>query len=361
MTFQVRFFVLSYPKKEKNIKISIKTTNTKTKILKTLKTNGEVHMRNIFIVNPKAGQGKGNEKFTEKIKETAAKCGYEAEIYTTAGIGDAEILTAQLAAERENGEKLRIYACGGDGTLNEVLNGVLTSGAENLAVGVLPIGTGNDFCRNFPDAGDFMDIEAQLSASEYKCDAVKYSGIIAGRQQTRYCCNMLNIGFDCNVVDKAAKMKTYPMISGSMAYMMSVFAVFAKKDGADLKIEVDGQTVHDGPLLLTAAANGSFYGGGVKGAPTACLDDGLMDINVVTDMKRLKFLKLFPYYAKGTHLSVEGIDSVLYTAQVKRLAITPNSGSMRLCADGEITDAERIEAEMVQGAFNFLVPKKQGE
>ncbi len=318
-------------------------------------------MRNIFIVNPKAGQGKGDESFTKKLRQAAAHGGHELEIYTTAGVGDAEVLTAQLAEERKNGEKLRIYACGGDGTLNEVLNGVLRSEADKVSIGVIPIGTGNDFCRNFPEANDFMDIEAQLNAEEHRCDAIRYSGRINGTQQTRYCCNMLNVGFDCNVVDMTARMKTYPMISGSMAYLLSVFAIFAKKEGADLRIETDGQTVHDGPLLLTASANGSFYGGGVKGAPTARVDDGFMDINVVRDIKRLKFLKLFPYYAKGTHLQVEGIDSILYTAQIKKLAITPNNGSMRLCADGEITDAGRIEAETVPGAFDFLVPKKQGE
>ncbi len=318
-------------------------------------------MRNIFIVNPKAGQGKGDEKFTEKLKAAGKRNGKNIEIYTTAGIGDAEVLVAQLAAERdENGnsdEQLRIFACGGDGTLNEVLNGVLKSGAKNLAIGVIPIGTGNDFCRNFSAPEVFMDLDAQLNASEFECDAIRYSGMLAGSPQTRYCCNMFNVGFDCNVVDLTAKMKTYPLIAGPMAYLLSVFAIFVKKEGANLKIEAEGEVVHDGQLLLTAAANGSFYGGGVKCAPEAKLNDGLLDVNIVTDMPRMKFLKLFPHYAKGTHLEVPGIESVLYTAKVKKFAITPNEDTMRLCTDGEITDAGRVEAEVMPKAFTFLVPK----
>lgn len=319
-------------------------------------------MKNIFIVNPKAGQGKGDSEFIEKLKTAAAETNTDIEIYTTAGIGDAEVLTAQLAAERSEGEcdnaeeTLRIYACGGDGTLNEVLNGVMRSGAKNIAVGVVPIGTGNDFCRNFPEAGDFMDIRAQLAASEFCCDAIRYSGELAGKYETRYCCNMLNVGFDCNVVDMTATMKTYPLIAGPFAYLLSVFVIFAKKEGADLKIEADGQTVHDGPLLMIDAANGSFYGGGVKCSPDASLDDGLADLNVITDMKRSKFLRLLPYYMKGTHTEVAGIESVLYTAKIKNLVITPKAGSMRLCTDGEIVDAGRVEAEVVKAAFTFLVP-----
>ena len=143
------------------------------------------NIRNIFIVNPKAGQGKGNAKFTDKIKKEAERLGIPVEIYTTAGMGDAEILARQIA-EESNAEPTRIYACGGDGTLNEVLNGVLHAGCEggagskgneecesgaDIAIGVVPIGTGNDFCRNFPEAGDFLDIASQLNSHPVKSDA----------------------------------------------------------------------------------------------------------------------------------------------------------------------------------------------
>lgn len=327
-------------------------------------------MRTVFIVNPKAGQGKGNKKFTEKIRHVAEKTGTAVEIYTTAGIGDAEILARQIAKESK-AEPTRIYACGGDGTLNEVLNGVLHAGCEcgagskgnenceggaDIAIGVVPIGTGNDFCRNFPEAADFTDIEAQLAAEPKRCDAIKYSGILAGKEQTRYCANMFNIGFDCNVVDLTATLKTYPLLSGSLAYLMAVLAILVKKKGANLKVEVDGEVKHDGPLLLTAVANGCFCGGGVKSSPEAKPDDGRMDYNIITNVKRTEFFKLFPHYAKGTHMSVPGIERILHSGQAKQIVITPNEGNMRLCADGEITDAGRVEMEIQEKAFTFLVP-----
>ncbi len=308
--------------------------------------------RNIFIVNPKAGQGKGNVKFTDHIKQEAEALGIPVEIYMTAGVGDAEILARQIASEVTT--PTRIYACGGDGTMNEVLNGAIDN--ENIAVGLLPIGTGNDFCRNFPEAGDFLDIAAQLQAVSEKCDAIRYTGKLAGEEKTRYCANMFNIGFDCNVVDLTATMKTYPLISGSFAYLMSVATMVVKKKGANLKVEVDGEVRHDGPLLLTAVANGCFCGGGVKSSPEARTDDGLMDYNIIRDVKRTEFIKLFPKYAKGTHTVVPGIERILDTGKAKKIAITPNEGVMRLCTDGEIVDAGRVEMEIVPSAFNFLVP-----
>lgn len=121
-------------------------------------------------------------------------------------------------------------------------------------------------------------------------------------------------------------------------------------------MEVDGEVKHDGPLLLTAVANGCFCGGGVKSSPEAKLDDGRMDYNIITDVKRTEFFKLFPHYAKGTHMSVPGIERIIHSGQAKKIVITPNEGNMRLCADGEITDAGRVEMEIREKAFTFLVP-----
>ncbi len=333
----------------------------------------ENSIRNIFIVNPKAGQGKGNAKFAERIRAEAERAGATAEIYTTAGVGDAEILARQISEEvidnikedientgntqntQNTKEEIRIFACGGDGTLNEVLNGII--GNENISVGVVPIGTGNDFCRNFPEAGDFSDIASQLSSHPVKCDAIRYSGLLAGKEQTRYCANMFNIGFDCNVVDLTATLKKYPFLAGSMAYLMAVFAILVRKKGANLKIEIDGETKYDGPLLLTAVANGSFCGGGVKSSPNASLSDGKLDINIIYNVKRREFIKKFPYYSKGTHMELPDIDKILYAAQAKKVVITPNEGTMRLCTDGEIVDAGRVEMEVMHDAFSFLLPQ----
>lgn len=312
-------------------------------------------MKIIFVINPKAGKGKGIDKLTEKIRSASDKTGIKADIYMTEAAGDAEAFADLMGKETEaSGEEIRLIACGGDGTLNEVLNGAIKY--ENLTVGVVPIGTGNDFCRNFPDDGDFLDMEAQLTGKVIKSDAIRYSGLMAGKEQTRYCANMFNIGFDCNVVDLTAKLKTYPLIAGSFAYLLGVAITFIKKKGAKLRVELDGEVIEDGSLLLTAIANGGFCGGGVHSSPYASVTDGIMDVNVIYNVSRWQFLKKFPYYAKGTHMELPGISDIIYAGTCRKARITPLDGTMRLCTDGEIVDAGTIDFEIVPEAFNLLVP-----
>lgn len=313
-------------------------------------------MKIIFVVNPQAGKGKGIDKLKDRINRVAESTGIPAGFYLTKSVGDAESFAKMAASEAlDRGEEIRFIACGGDGTLNEILNGVI--GYDNASVGVMPIGTGNDFVRNFPDAGDFMDVEAQLKGEVTKIDLIRYEGILDGRVQQRYCANMFNIGFDCNVVDLAGRLKQYPLLTGSVAYMAAVVGILVKKKGADLKIQLDDQLVHQGPLLLTALANGSYCGGGVKSSPKADMKDGLMDVNIIYNVSRREFIGKFPYYAKGTHLELDNIDRIIYFKQCKKAVITPLSKTMRLCTDGEIVDAEEVAMEVVPGAANIILPK----
>ena len=113
----------------------------------------------LFFCKPCRRAGKGTEKLTEMIRETSAALGCPASVYLTRGIGDGERKAREMA-EALAGAPARFYACGGDGTLNEIINGA--AGSPHVAVGCVPTGTGNDMVRNFPEAGDFRDIAAQL-------------------------------------------------------------------------------------------------------------------------------------------------------------------------------------------------------
>ena len=152
--------------------------------------------------------------------------------------------------------------------------------------------------------------------------------------------------------------KKKPFISGSLAYFISIFAILIKKKGANLLIEADGVTKHRGPLLLTSVANGSFCGGGIKSNPLASVQDGLINVNIIHNISRLNFLTKLPYYMKGTHINLSGIEKIISNITCKKLVLTPLSGRMRICVDGEIEDAERTEFEIVPAAINIVVPKK---
>ena len=312
---------------------------------------GKAAMKTVFIINPKAGKGENAEELRAKIRSIASAQGTDVEIYVTKCPGDGTQFVKQYIAE--NGSA-RFIACGGDGTLNEVLNGVV--GSVGSEIGVLPAGTGNDFCRNF--AGDFSDIEAILAGSAVPCDAISYTIEEDGKQKTGYCANMFNIGFDCNVADTTAVMKQKPFISGSLAYLLSIFTVLIKKKGADLAITLDGEEFHRGKLLLTSIANGCFCGGGIKSNPLAEVSDGMLNTNIIYNISRLNFLTKLPYYMKGTHIRLPGIEKIIFTGKYKKIGITPLSGTMRLCIDGEIINAGKTEFEVIPGAFLFVVPKK---
>lgn len=325
-----------------------------------LNTSYKHCMTNYFFVNPAAGQGKGIDKFIADIKVSAEALSMPYEIYVTKAAGDGENTARRIAGEL-CGAPARFYACGGDGTLNEIING--SFGFDNIAVGCVPIGTGNDFVRNFSEAGSFLDLQAQLCGTDMQVDLMRYSGVIEGEFQTRYCANMFNIGFDCNVVELAGRLKKKPLISGSIAYLLAVLGMFINKKGIRLHLMdlEDDSVLVDGEVLLCAIANGSFCGGGLRTSPQSVLTDGVFDLNMIRDVSRLKFLKLFPSYMKGTHLGIPGIEEIITVKPCRALKAAPEGRNKErnffLCADGEIQVVENIEFSVVPKALRFVVPK----
>ena len=304
-------------------------------------------MKTVFIINPCAGKGNNIDKLIEKIKGMSI----DKEIYVTKSVSDA---TGYVKEYCKTKGTARFIACGGDGTFNEVLNGII--GVDGAEVGIIPIGTGNDFCRNFENNSLLFDENFYKDGKSVKCDAIKYTYETEKGYVTGYCANMFNIGFDCNVADLTAKMKKKPFIAGSMAYLISVFAMLITKKGADLKIEIDGSVRHKGKLLLTSLANGSYCGGGIKSNPLASVCDGSININIIRNVSRFKFLYLLPYYMRGTYLKLKNINKVISCEKGSSVSITPIEGNMRLCIDGEITDAGKTEFKICPGAFNYFVP-----
>lgn len=312
-------------------------------------------MKTYFFINPAAGQGKGTERLAEEIRKAASDLQTECEIYFTEGVYDGQ-KRARKIAEELNREAARFYACGGDGTLNEIINGAY--GFENIETGCIPIGTGNDTVRCFSEAGDFRSVRAQLSGKSVPVDLIRYTGMIEGRKQTRYCINMFNVGFDCNVVELAGRLKKKPLISGSFAYLLAILGMFIKKEGIRLKLTEDEEVLADGEVLLCAVAGGNYCGGGLKTSPQSDLTDGFFDVNIIKNIKRRQFLRLFPIYVKGKHLGMAGLDHIITMKKCTHLKLTPASESFYLCADGEIRTAGEVEFEIVPAAVRFILPQR---
>lgn len=312
-------------------------------------------MRHIFVINPMAGKKGSANQVKEQIIRSSDKLQIPVEVYETQSAGDGEDFVRQSCRKREAGETIRFYACGGDGLLNEVANGAF--GNDKVEIGCIPLGTGNDYVRNYGSPVAFLDIEAQLRGTAVDTDLIQYREEKIGFDSAcRYCINMFNIGFDCNVVDQTSRAKHWPMVKGSFAYLLSVAIILIKKKGADLRICYEDGSIYDGKLLLIAVANGCYCGGGVKGIPLSDLDDGLMDVSLIKDVPRRTFIRLFPKYAKGTHLQDKKADAIIDYRKCKSLTIIPNGGKMRLCTDGEITDAGKVTFKIIPKALRFSVP-----
>ncbi len=298
-------------------------------------------MKHHFIINPAAGKGTFINSLSSKIQEAAEKAGIDYEIYMTKAPGDAQTFVATTVAG--DGDRHRFYACGGDGTLCEVVNGAPECPRAEFAV--VPIGTGNDFCRNFSDRAAFLDMERQIGGSPMKIDLIKYNN--------RYCVNMLNIGFDCHVVERTVKFKRSKLIPSGMAYTTGVVATLLHKMHTKMHIELADGEVIERPLLLMSIANGQFYGGGYHSNPRANLSDGLFDVNIIEKVSRATFLSLIGSYKAGTHLET----AAKYITYRQDTAISLHfDEETAVCADGELETATDLTVTLVPDAASFVLP-----
>lgn len=249
-------------------------------------------MEHLFIINPTAGKTDRSRELKEKIESIGI--GEKVTIKITSKAGEAtDIVKDYLENARD---RTRVYACGGDGTANEVLRGLVRH--ENASMGVIPIGSGNDLVRSFKGfkSEDFLNIAAMMQGEEQQVDIMECQG--------RYSMNVLSVGFDCAVAKNVDKFKKLPLISSGLAYKLSIiFCLFTKRSHR-LKISVDGKPFCDldKSTLLAAAGNGCYYGGGIKATPKAELDDGKIEFMHIPTISAVKFISLLSTYIKGEHV-----------------------------------------------------------
>jgi len=333
-------------------------------------------MKHIFIINPAAGKGKIERTLLPRIIEASKRLNIDYEIHRTLGPGDAEqfikrrckgrnteriqgidaeLIKDDLITDKSE-DILRFYSCGGDGTLNEVINGAF--GNQNVEVAMIPAGTGNDFPRNFGSLDDFNDIKEQILGQAKPIDIIRYHQTAEDGEisSPRYGINVLNIGIDSNVADLAGNFKTYPFIPISLSYVLGIVVALWKKEGVNLEICLDDGEIHKGNFMLIAIGNGAYYGGGYNGLPYASVDDGLIDVSIVKEMSRITLVKLLNKYKEGKHLEDPATANLVAYRQCKGLTISSRSAE-KLSVDGEISKIRKLELEIIPHGINFSVPR----
>ena len=302
-------------------------------------------MIHLFILNSFAG----TKDSTPELKARIEALGMDnAVIEYTQHEGGAEDIARRYA---EKGEPLRVYACGGDGTANEALHGLI--GHENVALGLIPVGTGNDYVRSLPaKTEDFLDLEKMIRGDTVTVDLLKCGD--------RYALNVISVGYDCEVADRAQKNKRLPLMSGSFAYKLAIVQCLLTKrkhhftpiaDGAEIPVAKGYKT-----QMLAVAAKGKYYGGGIKATPYAELDDGLIDFMAIPTVPISYFTWMLGPFERGEHIDhPKGKEFILHK-KCKTLKLD-NHGDIKVGIDGEMLVMKDPTITVVPGAFRIIIPK----
>lgn len=294
-------------------------------------------MNYVFIVNPEAGNGKALETVNGLIANRD-----NCELYSTGGIEDTAAYIRRRCAEHPD-EMLCFVACGGDGTVNSVANGVLQVG--NAAMSVLPLGSGNDYVKAYGGKDSFLQIDALLSAEPHPVDVI--------RVNDRYCVNAFHFGLDSAVANTMNNVKSKPIIGGKHAYAAGVVKALLFSMRNFCTIRVDGEEIHRGDILLCTVTCGEYVGGSYRCAPRTLVDDGLAEICLVKPVSRLRFLRLMNAYKRGEHLSDPRFQSVILYRRGRVIEVSGEPGFL-ISLDGEVHSGTSFRAEVMHRKLNFV-------
>ncbi len=297
-------------------------------------------MKHIFVINPAAGQGKSLDFIKAKIEAVGKKYSLDYEMYITEKKGDGIEYVEERA---KSGEELRFYACGGDGTLYDVVNGAY--GYKNAQVAVVPLGSGNDFIRLFGTQEEFLKLENQVEGVPVEFDLIKCGNEIA--------INQCSMGMDAEVCAMQGKIKKLPLVTGEGAYYIGCLYAIMKKFHNKFTITIDDDEVVSKDCLFCFCGNSRWYGGGFMAGPLALPDDGLLDFVIVeSKMSRAKLVTLLNKYKRGEHLDWD----ITTFKRGKKLTIHSDTPAA-VNVDGECKFVTDTSFEIVEKGITFVVPK----
>jgi len=299
-------------------------------------------MRHIFIINPIAGNGQLQEKLEKTIHFELKDKEIDYEVYITKSKDDTRSFAEHKCKENESAV---LYSCGGDGTLHEIINAAF--GYKHVSIGVIPVGSGNDFIKNFTNNAYFNDINLQTDGESIELDLIKVNN--------EYAATVLNIGLDADAALNMNKFKKIPFIQGSTRYYLGVFYSLFGKLGKHIEVNTENGIIN-GSFLIGVIANGQYYGGGYKCAPKAEINDGILDLCFVKNISRPQILSLIGSYKKGEHLENPKINKFITYDRIKQAKIKFDEPT-NVCMDGEIYTYNEINISTEKNALNFWLPK----
>ena len=300
----------------------------------------------LLLYNPSAGRAQTSRNL-DMLLQKFCTGGCETTVYPILDGLNAEDI---LAGAESAGYDI-VVCCGGDGTLNEILQG--TIGRPNAAIGCVPCGSGNDYVRNFGTQAQFLDLDAQLAAQPFAADVIR----------TPQGCgiDIYAAGIDAQVANGIPKWRRVPFCGGTTAYTLSILEAVCSTFKHRLRITADDRQLED-TFMMLAVCNGQQYGGGYCAAPHASMTDGLLDVVLLRPVPRLKLPGLLGSYKKGEHLSegdtvTEKFAPYMTFFRTGSIDIEVLDGNPLITTlDGECSPQLRMHAEIAHSAARILLP-----
>ena len=304
----------------------------------------------LVLLNPAARSGRAHRR-RAALEDALARAGLDARLVETCGPGDAERLVCRA------GSVDLVVAAGGDGTVGEVVNGLAAHGPDGPALGVVPLGTGDDYARalGVPRRLDAA-VRALATTPPVALDLGEATWDDADGAHARRFANCLGAGFDAEATALAGQTK---WLGGRSAYLAAVLRTLRSRRRRDVRVSVGGAAVFDGPLLLCEVGNGPAIGGGFRLTPDAALDDGRLDVCLARDMTPGRALRLLPLALAGRHTTAPEV-SMHRAERVEVEATGP--APLVLQADGDVVSftARRVRVAVLPGAVRVVAPGLAG-
>ena len=294
-------------------------------------------MRALVILNPAAGTADDRSPI-DAARHALSDAGHRVEVRETTRQGDAE----RLAREAVESGTAIVVAAGGDGTLNEVVNGIASvdQALSTCALGLLPLGTGNDFARSIGIRDRDVAVAALGAGATRAIDLISLD--------QRVFLNASAGGFTAET--SAYVTSGLKQAVGPLAYLIGGARAVLEYEPVGVRVEADGHMIET-DLQLFAVCNGAYIGGGHLLAPTALPDDGAMEVCVVRAASTMDFLTLLPRLSSGDHVDDEDV-AYFRTREVSMTFSRP----IRINTDGEVFEASRCRYRMHAGAVRMLAP-----
>lgn len=295
------------------------------------------------ILNPAAGRGAAARAWPA-VRAVLQGAGARVVLAETSRHGHA----VELAGAAARAGWPAVVAMGGDGTVHEVANGLLRAAAEGAAMpalGIVPVGSGNDFALLAGIARDPAEAARRIvSGAERRVDAGR---VDAGRVGDRWFTNGVGVGLDARVAVEANRNRR---LRGMGIYLWALARVLRTFRPPVMRVEIDGEVI-ERPLTLATVGNGGRHGGGFWICPAARIDDGMLDVCVCDGLGTLRILRFLPKVLRGTHVG----ESCVHMRTARHVRITSDT-PLPVHADGEILSeaARELEIEIAPGCLRLL-------